>query len=114
MIKEELFGQEWMEEETKEITFALKRFKVEDEDEQALKSPYYDSMNNLSSDGNHQVWKSLMSRVKGQKLSFEEKVYVYSKLKSNEHSKAHIMQKFGISYGTIMNIKKDFDWGITP
>ena len=53
MMKEELFGQEWMEEETKEITFVLKRFKVDDEDEQAPKSPHYDSMNNLSSDDNH-------------------------------------------------------------
>ena len=55
MIKEELFEQEWMEEETKEITFALKSFKVEDEDKQVPKSPHYDSINNLSSDGNHQV-----------------------------------------------------------
>ena len=42
-----------MKEETKEITFALKRFKVEDDDEQAPKFLHYDSMNNLSSDDNH-------------------------------------------------------------
>ena len=54
MIKEELFGQNWIEEETKEIAFTLKRFKVED-DEQEPKSQHYNTLNNLSSDDNHQV-----------------------------------------------------------
>ena len=39
-------------------------------------------------------------------MSYDEKLYIYSKLKSNKHNKAHKMQKFGISYGTIMNIIK--------
>ena len=78
MIKEELFGQDWIEEETKQIAFILKRFKVED-DEQEPKSQHYNTLNNLSSDDNLQVWKSLMSRGKGQKMSYEEKLYIYSK-----------------------------------
>ena len=110
MIKEELFGQDWIEEAN---CIYFKDVQIED-DEQAPKSQHYNTLNNLSYDDNHQVWKSLISRGKGQKMSFEEKLYIYSKLKSNKHNKANIMQKFWISYGTIMNIKKDINRGIVP
>ena len=58
---------------------------------------------------NDSAWKSLQFRKKGQRLTFDEKVYVYSFLKQEGVEAKHIIQNLCISSGTLFNICQSLD-----
>ena len=92
----------------------FKRFKVREE---ASKNPYLQSKEYES----QQIWeqscpiyKSLCWREKGQRFSYEEKVFLYSKLIESNTDRRHMIQNFSISHSTLRNIKKELDSNIIP
>ena len=106
---EELFGIGLHIDEVKDLGLKLKRLKVEDDAESDLKLKNNQCEDQLILDQNNPIYIVLCQRKKGQRLSWEEKVYIYSKLKENNINKKHLMQSFSISHTTLLKIKNELD-----
>ena len=101
MIKEELYDLSWDSYEVTKLGQTLKRFKISSEDEDDQNSWWNPIENQNSYERDSLVHRSLCQRTKGQRLSYEEKVYVYSKLNENKVNQNQLMQFFNISHTTL-------------
>ena len=101
MIKEELYGLSWDSYEATKLEQTLKRFKISSEDEDAQNSWWNPIENQKSYERDSLVHRFLCQRTKGQRQSYEEKVYVYSKLNENKVDQNQLMQCFNISHTTL-------------
>ena len=81
MIKEELYGPDWQQNEVIKLAEVLKRFKVDEKSDKSPKRPNNTNRDNWSPNQDDVNISTLRQRKREQRLSYGEKIYLYSLLK---------------------------------
>ena len=107
MIYEELYNRNWHLNAAVDLGQQLKQFKLTEnkpwkESKGAIEGIVTNSIVSCVED-------SLKTKHKGQRVSYQERIYLYKLMKKGEKSLTEISLEYSISLGTLYNIKKEFD-----
>ena len=108
-IQAELFGEEWCNMEAERLRWMLEEIHFDSPSKQVTEELHSTQIGFKLSEDIESTCKLLESRKKGQRLSQQEKVYIYALLKLGKADKSHIIQNYWISRGTLMNICSEFN-----
>ena len=114
MIKEELYGSDWQQNEVIELAEVLKRFKVDEKYDQSPKRSSNTNRGNWPPNQDDVILSTLRQRKRGLRLSYGEKIYLYLLLKIKKEDKRQLVQRFGISNGTLSNIQREISREAAP
>ena len=108
-VQAELFGEEWCNVEAERLQWMLEEIHFDSPSKQVTEELHSTQIGFKLSEDIESICKLLESRKKGQRLSQQEKVYIYALLRLGKADKSHIIQNYWISRGALMNICSEFN-----
>ena len=108
LIYKELYGKEWHMHVTDELEQNLDNLQItkskNDQEGYEKEEEKRDARSTLLS-----AKESLKRKLKGQRVSYHERIYLYKQMKTSEKPLAEIALENNLSLGTLYNIRKEFD-----